>query len=130
MVILENLEIFISLGAAILGLFISTLTFLSKFIKNAKAKKTAQNIIKITQDIIPFIKEAEKFIHYTGSEKKNYVLIKALRLVIDNKMKVNENTISDTIDELVRLTKEVNIRNNYINKNGYDSSKELQSLHT
>lgn len=119
---MEDLELYISLAGTILGLLITTFTFLSKFIKNAKAKKVAQELIKITQEIIPFIEEAETFIHYTGTEKKAYVMTKATQFVINNKMKVEPEKISNAIEELVSLTKKVNTTSTR-------SSKELKKLY-
>ena len=125
---MEDLELYLSIAATIFGLLVSTLTFLTKFIKCAKAKRIAEELLQITQDIIPFIEEAEKFIHYTGKEKKAYVMTKATQLVINNKMKVNQEKISSTIDELVSLTKQVNIAN-LSSLGNISSQKELQRLH-
>ena len=58
-------------------MLITTVTFLTKFIKSAKGKKTAENILKISGVIEQFIKEAEKFVNYTGAEKKAYVMAQA-----------------------------------------------------
>jgi hypothetical protein len=118
---MKELEIYLSLSITILGLLISTVTFLSKFIKSAKAKKYALGIIKISEEVIPFIKEAEKFIHYSGVEKKAYVMMKAIQVVINNKLKLSEALLSDTIDELVDFTKHVN------NKNINNSPNQLEN---
>lgn len=38
---MENLELIVSLASAVLGLFVTTATFLAKCVKNAKLKKAA-----------------------------------------------------------------------------------------
>lgn len=139
---MEDLELYLSVAATILGLLVSTLTFLTKFIKSAKEKRIAEELLQLTQDLMPFIEEAEKFIHFTGVEKKAYVMTKATQLVINNKMKVSQGKISDTIDGLVRLTKEVNVRIsdtkektfvlpeiNSHTTGTYIPTKELQKIH-
>lgn len=131
---MEDLELYLSIAATTFGLLISTLTFLTKFIKNAKAKKTLENLMRISQEIIPYIEEAESFLNYSGVEKKAYVMTKVTQLAISNKMKFDHEAISKTVDELVRLTKEVNVRNNIKKENNisfitYSPEKELGKLH-
>lgn len=107
---MENLEVILSIAGTAVGLLITTLTFLSGFIKNAKAKKAMENVVKIGNAVIPYIEEAEAFIHYSGTEKKQYVLTKANRFAIDNNLKFDEQAVSEKIEELVALTKQVNKR--------------------
>lgn len=107
---LENLGAILSIASAAVGLLITTVTFLMKFIKSAKGKKTAENIIKIGGVIETFIKEAEKFVNYTGTEKKAYVMAQATSFAVRNGIDVDNDDISAKIEELVSLTKEVNRR--------------------
>lgn len=107
---MENLEIIISIASTALGLLITTVTFIGKFVTNAKAKKAMENIVKIGNAVIPYIEEAETFVHYTGEEKKQYVLTKANRFAMDNNIKFDEQAVSERIEELVTLTKQVNKR--------------------
>lgn len=108
---MENLEIIISVAGAALGLLVTTVTFLSKFIKNAKGKKVAENIIKIGNAMIPYIQEAETFLNYSGEEKKQYVMTKANQFAIDNNIPFDAEAVSDKIEELIGLTKQVNVKN-------------------
>jgi len=137
---MENLELYLSIAATIFGLFLSTITFLVKFIKNANTKKTLINFLNTLETIYPFIEEAEKFINYTGEEKKAYVMTKITQHNINNKTKVDQSKISDTIDELVRFTKQVNVKKtkqtenvNLDAKNNleikYSPNNELQKLY-
>ena len=111
---IENLEIILSIAGTALGLLITTVTFLSKFLKSAKAKKIAENVIKISEAMIPYIEQAETFVNYSGAEKKEYVLTKANRFAIDNGIKFDAEAVSEKIEELVELTKKVNKRNNVV----------------
>lgn len=107
---MENLQVILSLVATALGLLISTLTFLTKFLKNAKAKKLAENIIKIGNAVLPIIEKAETFLNYTGEEKKNYVMTEAAKYAISQGIRFDDELVSDKIEELVELTKAVNKR--------------------
>ena len=107
---MENLEIILSAAGTALGLLVTTVTFLAKFIKNAKAKKVAENIVKIGNAMIPYIQEAETFLNYSGEEKKQYVMTKANQFAIDNNIPFNAEAVSDKIEELIGLTKQVNVK--------------------
>lgn len=107
---LENLGGILSIASAAVGLLITTVTFLMKFIKSSKGKKTAENILKISGVIEQFIKEAEKFVNYTGAEKKAYVMAQATSFAVKNGIDVDDSYISQKVEELVTLTKEVNQR--------------------
>ncbi len=116
---MENTEIILSISSAALGLLITTVTFLSRFIKSAKAKKAAENLVKICNVIITFIEEAEGYLNYNGEEKKQYVMTKTNQYAIDNKIKYNAEIVSNKIDEFVALTQQVNKRTknyNYFNQ--------------
>jgi hypothetical protein len=105
-----NLEVILSMAGTIFGLTVSTLTFLVKFIKNAKAKKTAEQICKIGNAVIPYIEKAETFAGYSGAEKKEFVLTKANQFAIANDIAFDARAVSDKIEELVKMTKLVNAK--------------------
>lgn len=107
---MENLEVIISLASTALGLLISAVTFLGKFIKNAKAKKVAQQTIEICNAVLPYIKQAETLIGCTGEEKKEYVMTKANQYAIDHKIKFNSQLMDEEIEKVIKITKEVNRR--------------------
>jgi len=108
---MENLEIIISLAGTIIGLTITLLTFLIKFIRSKKAKRVAEQLIKVENAILPYIREAEKFTNYSGAEKKAFVMTKACKYAIDNRIAFDEKNVSEKVEELVALTKQVNVRN-------------------
>ena len=119
--IIEYINATTTLMLTILGLIISLITFIIKFIKCVKEKKRVFNLLNLSEILMPLIEEAEKFINYTKDEKKEYVMVKTLKLLQDNKKRIETNVISEEIDKLVSLTKKVNVNQN--------NSKELKRLH-
>lgn len=109
---MENLEIILSVAGTALGLLVTTVTFLTKFIKNAKAKKAAENIVDISNAIIGYIEEAETFLNYSGEEKKQYVMTKANQFAIESGIKFDAESVSAKVEELVGMTKQVNVSTN------------------
>lgn len=107
---MEKIEILLSIAATAVGLAITTITFLSKFIKSARAKKVAENVVKIGNILLPYIEQAEKFVSFTGEEKKAYVMTKANQFAIENGIKFEAEKTSAKIDEIVALCKEVNVK--------------------
>lgn len=107
---MEKLEWILSMAGTILGLGITALTFIVKFIRSAKAKRTAERLIKIGNALIPYIEQAEEFTHYSGAEKKEYVLTKANQFAIEKGYEFDVVDVSDKIEELVALTKHINAR--------------------
>lgn len=105
---MQNIQIILSLAGTSIGLLITMLTFLAKFIKNAKLKKAMEQVVTIGNAVIPYINEAEKFSSYSGAEKKAYVMTKANQFAIEKNIPFNENEVSEKIEELVTLTKQVN----------------------
>lgn len=106
---MEKLSIVLSAAGTMIGIIVVMLTSLCQLIKNSKARKMAENIIKMGNFILPYIEEAETFISFTGEEKKAYVMTKANQYAIDNGIKFNEEETSAKIDELVALCKVVNV---------------------
>ena len=104
--IINNLEIVISLIGTVLGLIF---TFLA-YIRNAKAKKNLQCEVKMTNALLPFICEAEKFTSFNGAEKKAFVMTNANQFAIENKIKFNAEQVSEKIEKLLALTKQVNAK--------------------
>lgn len=120
---MENLEIILSVAGTALGLLVTTVTFLAKFIKNAKAKKAAENIVDISNALIGYIEEAETFLNYSGEEKKQYVMTKANQFAIESGIKFDAEAVSAKIEELVGMTKQVNV-----NKSVTASSNSVSSV--
>lgn len=126
---LENIKAILPFLAPTLGLFCTTIVFLKKFIKNKKVKKVLEKTEEITREIIPYIIEAERFTNYTGEEKKNFVMTKLNQFAIDNDIKFNKEETSSKIEELVDLTKNVNVKNTTSSPNDvslYNSKSDIE----
>jgi hypothetical protein len=123
---MRNLQVILSLVGTILGLLITVLTFAVKTLKNVKAKRIAEQTIKIGNAVLPFIKEAEKFTAYSGEEKKAYVMTKANQFALTNHIAFDENQVSNKVEELVALTKQVNIKTTASQK--AEIKKEIQDI--
>ncbi len=119
--ILESINTTSTLMLTIIGLIISFITFIVKFVKCVKEKKNALNLLDLTTILISLIEDAEKFINYTKEEKKEYVMVKTLKVLQDTNKKIDVDTISEEIDKLVALTKKVNVTQS--------NSKEIKKLY-
>jgi len=107
---MEKLEVILSLAGTALGFLVTAATFIAKFTKSAKAKRIAEQTIKIGDAVLPYIKQAESFLHYSGPEKKEFVMTKANQYAIEQGISFNAMLAGEKIEELVKLTKEVNKR--------------------
>lgn len=94
---------------------IYAISFTITILKIIQSKKTNDNLVddKIAVDelkskINQFIIDAEKFTNYSGEEKKQFVITRALE--ISNKL-LTSTQISDYIEEQVNLTDNVNKHN-------------------
>lgn len=107
---MENIKEIISVVSACLG-FAATLTgLLIPLVKNVKAKNKLAALGRLATALQLFIADVEQYAHFTGEEKKQFVLTKANRYALENKIPFNEQTVSEKIEELVALTKSVNKR--------------------
>ena len=107
---MERIETILSIAGAALTFLITALTFFVKYIKSAKAKRVAEQIITIGNAVLPYISKAETFVNYSGQEKKEYVLTKANQFAFEHKIPFNAKEVGEKIEELVALTKSVNSR--------------------
>ena len=114
---MERLEWILSMAGTCLGLAVTALTFIVKFLRSIKAKRAAERFIKISEALIPYIEEAEKFRHYSGAEKKEYVLTKAKQFAIEKGYEFNAAEISAEIEELVALSKHIFPRQGQVRPN-------------
>ena len=77
-----------------------------------KHKKTNNIKTLFTAKIEELICEAEKFLNYTGEEKKQYVISRAKSWLSENNAikKFSDSTISAMIENVITLSKSVNKR--------------------
>lgn len=106
---MEKIEQIIIIAANCLGLLATFTGFLIPLVKNVKAKNKLVALNKLTSTLQTLIIEAEEFTNFTGTEKKEYVMTKANRYAIKNRIPFDEQLVSDKVEDLVALSKEVNV---------------------
>ncbi len=107
---MENIKEIITIASACLGLIATITGFLIPLVKNVKAKNKLTALNKLTTTLQAFIVDAETFTNFTGAEKKEYVMTKVNRYAMENKIPYDEQAVSDKVEEIVALSKEVNKR--------------------
>ncbi|HEY8364061.1 MAG TPA: hypothetical protein VIK84_00695 [Haloplasmataceae bacterium] len=96
--------------AIIIPVIIGFIVLVSKLTKSTKLKKLAQNLIEVEKITRDYICNAEKFLNYSGQDKKEWVKTKVNQYCIENDIKYEENVIDDIIENLIVLSKTVNKR--------------------
>ncbi len=114
---MSTLEEIMTIISACIGLLATITGFLIPMVRSIKAKNRLIAINKLTTELQTLIIEAETFVNFSGEEKKEYVLTKANRYAIDNKIPYNEQDVNQKIEDLVTLSKEVNKREDSLTKN-------------
>ncbi len=103
----EEIIRIVSLSVSLfISLFGFAVTLFKAIINSIKTKKWN----RLETAVQGYIKDAEKFVNYSGEEKKEKVLSWATNFCQDNKIKFDKDKISSMIEELVTLTKQVNQR--------------------
>lgn len=104
-----------SLVLMILVIVLSIVTAFMKKSKNSKIREVASklevatsNVITVKSVILDFMKQAEEFINYTGSDKKSWVITKTKEFCIKNSVKYDDELIESTIETLIDFSKKVN----------------------
>lgn len=109
--ILENWEIYLSLAGVILSLITSCVVFIVKMIQAIKTRKEQKDQIDLLDAVAPIMEIAETFSHYTGEEKKEYVLTKINQFAVENNIDFDKDVVISKIEELITLSKKVNSKN-------------------
>ena len=89
-------------------LLITAIICIVILIKFAKSKRDFIAKEQLLSAVGPIMAIAEKYKNYSGAEKREYVLTKINQLAIENKIKYDVRMVSDKIEELIKLTKEIN----------------------
>ena len=89
-------------------MIVTIITLIIRGIKLSKTRRWCEQSLQIANAVLPFIREAENLTHFTGIEKKAFVMMKASQFAQANKMKLNETQVGTRVDELVDLTRKVN----------------------
>lgn len=104
----EKIKIIVSLVSALVPLISIITGLIIKFAKTEQAKKLAKQLNFWTTEIGKYVVEAEKFLNYKGLEKKEYVLTKVNQACLDNKVKYDLIKVSEILEDVVKITKQVN----------------------
>ena len=105
---MNNLWIGITVVSVVTVLVITTIICIVVLIKFAKSKRDFIAKEQLLSAVGAIMAIAEKYKNYSGAEKKEYVLTKINQLAIENKIKYDVRMVSDKIEELIKLTKEIN----------------------
>lgn len=111
--------------------FTIILSIVIGFSKNKKVKKLASNILLITEMAKTYIVEAEQKTNYTGQEKKEFVITRLLKFIVDNSIKnITEEMLSDIIENEVALTNEVNVNKKKLSQHSMTIVNEPSAMPT
>ncbi len=105
---MENLELILSLAGTALSLFIACVLFIVKIIRGYITKKKLKNSYVLLDAVAPLMEIAEQFTHYSGEEKKEYVMTRVNQFALENKIKFDSEAVNEKIEELIGLSKKVN----------------------
>lgn len=105
---MENFQQIITVASAAVGLLITVTGFLIPLVKNVKAKNKLIALNKLSTLLKTLIEEAEQYSNFSGAEKKEYVLTKANRYALENKIPFDEPSVDAEIEKVVQLSKNVN----------------------
>lgn len=104
-----------SLVFSVLTIILSVLTIIMKKSKSKKVQEiasqleqTTSNVIAVKNIILDFMKQAEQFINYTGSDKKSWVITKTKEYCMRNEIAYDDSLIEATIESLIEFSKSVN----------------------
>lgn len=117
--ITEHLDIILNVVYALCGVVAAVLGLIIPLVKNSKAKKALQTSLKVLNFIESAVPEAEKFLNYTGAEKKEWVKAQAMKFCVENRIEYTEAQIDEFIEQVITLSKTVNAR---------DKDKRAQQL--
>ncbi len=109
---MEQARLILSLAGTALSLFITCTVLIIKVILSFKKHKKLRESSVLADAIAPIMQVAESFAHYTGEEKKQFVLTKLDRLAAEQKLDFNAEEISAKIEELIKLSKKINSNRN------------------
>lgn len=107
---MEHLEWILSIAGTVLGLVILCVSFLIKLLQSIRVRKKEQGKTTLLDAVAPIVELAEGFVGFSGAEKKEYVMTKVNQFAIENGIEFNSELVSEKIEELIDLSKQVNKR--------------------
>lgn len=109
---MDKINLYIEEIITVITLFITTVSFLIKSVKSSKAQKNAKAEIQLNDILLKLMEEVEKYVNYSGEEKKAYVITRVKEEFLSNKIKLDAVKVNDKIESLIQLSKNVNSRSN------------------
>ncbi len=100
----------LGLLAALLPFVIAILTLIAQVSKNKKIAKSAEDLNKITQEVLKFVIMAETFNGRKGPEKKAWVIDEVTQYAKDKGIYMSVETVSQIIEQALFMSKKVNSR--------------------
>jgi len=100
----------ITVVSTVVGVLATGIPLLIAFARKTKKFVKERNWNRLMETLPSLIIEAEQFANYTGPEKKEYVKTRLVMYSVKNKIMFDEYKFDGTIDDIVKLTKEVNKR--------------------
>ncbi len=102
--------ILLALAGATVCLFFVCIILIIKIVQAKRSKKKTVNTALLEEVIAPLMEIAEKFENYSGEEKKEYVITKINQFAVENKLNFDAKAISEKIEQLIKLSKRVNVK--------------------
>jgi len=100
----------------IISLVATLVVTISQLVKEIKKKKDLISMQTLNEQLENFIKQAEKYVSFSGEEKKEWVKSCLMQYAITNKITYNDEEVNQKIENLVELSKEVNKRERELEK--------------
>lgn len=108
---MEHIKEIIPIISAILGIVITATSLIIPLVKSVRSKKRLASVNQLATILQKLIMDAETFTNFSGAEKKEYVMTKVNRYALENNIQYDEESVSNKIEELIELSKNVNKRN-------------------
>jgi len=100
----------------IVSLIVTLVVMISQLVKEIKKKKNLISMQTLDEQIENFIKQAEKYVSFSGEEKKEWVKSHLMQYALTKKIVYNDEEVDQKIESLVELSKEVNKREKELEK--------------
>ena len=107
---MEKLEYIFSLVGTVLSFLVALLTLVLKLMKVLKDKSITEDREKLVEKLLELVVEAEGLLDYSGKEKKAYVMEKVSEFASREDIEADLEFVSEEIEKLVELSKQVNAR--------------------
>ena len=107
---MEKLEYIFSFVGTVLSFLVALLTLVLKLMKVLKDKSITEDREKLVEKLLELVVEAEGMLDYSGKEKKAYVMEKVSEFASREDIEADLEFVSDEIEKLVELSKQVNAR--------------------